>query len=135
MLVLTRKTQEQIQIGDNIRITIVRVKGQSVRVGIEAPKDVRVVRGELTVGDSKPRREAVVSASSQQPASDEMAAAASVPCRAASSTPSRLSAAEAEARTCNEPRRRLPGASLAPLIRRQRSLGPASLRALGARLP
>ncbi len=47
MLVLTRKAQQQIQIGDNITITIVRVKGQSVRVGIEAPRNVRVVRGEL----------------------------------------------------------------------------------------
>ena len=47
MLVLTRKAQQRIQIGDNITITVVRVKGQSVRVGIEAPNDVRVIRGEL----------------------------------------------------------------------------------------
>lgn len=47
MLVLTRKTQEQIQIGNNITITILRVKGQSVQVGIEAPREVRVLRGEL----------------------------------------------------------------------------------------
>jgi carbon storage regulator CsrA len=57
MLVLTRKTQEKIQIGDNITITIVRVKGQSVRVGIEAPHDVRVIRGELAVGQPKPKRQ------------------------------------------------------------------------------
>lgn len=49
MLVLTRKLQEQIRIGDNITITILRVKGRSVRVGIEAPRDVRLVRGELPV--------------------------------------------------------------------------------------
>ena len=48
MLVLTRKVQQQIQIGDKVTITIVRVKGQTVRVGIEAPKDVRVIRSELT---------------------------------------------------------------------------------------
>ncbi|WP_315858771.1 carbon storage regulator CsrA [Blastopirellula sediminis] len=47
MLVLTRKQQEKIQIGDDIVITILKVKGNSIRVGIEAPKDVRVVRGEL----------------------------------------------------------------------------------------
>lgn len=47
MLVLTRKTQEKIQIGDNIVLTILRVKGQAVRVGIEAPRDVRVLRSEL----------------------------------------------------------------------------------------
>ncbi|MBL8828697.1 MAG: carbon storage regulator [Planctomycetaceae bacterium] len=47
MLVLTRKTQQQIHIGNNVVITILQVKGQNVRVGIEAPRDVRVVRAEL----------------------------------------------------------------------------------------
>jgi len=47
MLVLTRKADETIRIGDDIVVTIVRVKGNSVRVGVEAPKGVRVVRGEL----------------------------------------------------------------------------------------
>lgn len=47
MLVLTRKEQEQIRIGDSITITIVRIKGNTVRVGIEAPRDVHVVRSEL----------------------------------------------------------------------------------------
>src|SRR5262245_24903040 len=47
MLVLTRKNQQQIQIGNNIIVTILQVKGQTVRVGIEAPREVRVVRGEI----------------------------------------------------------------------------------------
>lgn len=47
MLVLTRKLQEKITIGGNITITVLRVKGTQVRIGIEAPRDVRVVRGEL----------------------------------------------------------------------------------------
>jgi carbon storage regulator CsrA len=47
MLVLTRKLQEKIQIGDQITITILRTKGKSVRLGIEAPMEVPVVRGEL----------------------------------------------------------------------------------------
>lgn len=47
MLVLTRKLEEQIRIGDDITISILRVKGNTVRVGIEAPRAVRVVRGEL----------------------------------------------------------------------------------------
>src|SRR5262245_2171403 len=47
MLVLTRKATEQIQIGENVVITILRIKGQSVRIGIEAPREVRVVRAEL----------------------------------------------------------------------------------------
>jgi carbon storage regulator CsrA len=47
VLVLTRKTQQQIQIGDNITITILRVKGNSVRIGIAAPRDARIIRSEL----------------------------------------------------------------------------------------
>jgi carbon storage regulator CsrA len=47
MLVLTRKTTEKIQIGENIVLTILRVRGQAVRVGIEAPREVRVLRCEL----------------------------------------------------------------------------------------
>jgi carbon storage regulator CsrA len=48
MLVLTRKYQEKIRIGDNITITVLRTKGKTVRLGIEAPADVPVIRGELT---------------------------------------------------------------------------------------
>ena len=51
MLVLTRKMNEQILIGNDIKITLVRVRGNSVRIGIEAPRAVRVVRGELAVHD------------------------------------------------------------------------------------
>lgn len=51
MLVLTRKAQEEILIGDSIRISIVRIKGNTVRLGIEAPRDVRVVRAELPPHD------------------------------------------------------------------------------------
>ncbi len=47
MLVLTRKAKEQIQIGPYVTITVLKIKGQSVRLGIEAPKDVCVLRTEL----------------------------------------------------------------------------------------
>lgn len=47
MLVLTRKLQEKIRIGDRITITVLRMKGKAVRLGIEAPQDVPVIRGEL----------------------------------------------------------------------------------------
>ncbi|MEM9352006.1 MAG: carbon storage regulator [Planctomycetota bacterium] len=47
MLVLTRKHGEQIRIGDNITITVLRMKGKAVRLGIEAPADQSVLRGEL----------------------------------------------------------------------------------------
>lgn len=52
MLVLTRKLDESIRIGDDIRITVLRVKGNTVRIGIEAPKHVRVIREELRSHDS-----------------------------------------------------------------------------------
>jgi len=54
MLVLTRKLQETIHIGDNITLTILRIKGNTVRVGIDAPRQVRVVRGELPRKEEKP---------------------------------------------------------------------------------
>jgi carbon storage regulator CsrA len=47
MLVLTRKLQEQIKIGNDVVITILQIRGQAVRVGIQAPRDVRVLRAEL----------------------------------------------------------------------------------------
>ncbi len=49
MLVLSRKSQEKIQIGDDITITILRLKGKTVRVGIEAPTATPVLRGELAI--------------------------------------------------------------------------------------
>ena len=47
MLVLSRKLQQQIKIGDEITVTVLRVKGNTVRIGVQAPREVRVVRGEL----------------------------------------------------------------------------------------
>lgn len=47
MLVLSRKQQQEIVIGDDIKVTVLKVKGNTVRLGIEAPRDVRVIRGEL----------------------------------------------------------------------------------------
>ena len=47
MLVVTRKQSEVIKIGDNIRITICKVQGGKVLVGVDAPRDIKVVRVEL----------------------------------------------------------------------------------------
>jgi carbon storage regulator len=51
MLVLGRKKEQAILIGDNIRIVITAVRGDNVRIGIEAPKDVVVMREELVKND------------------------------------------------------------------------------------
>ena len=47
MLVLTRKLMEKLFIGDDICVTVVRLEGGQVRLGIEAPREVSVVRAEL----------------------------------------------------------------------------------------
>lgn len=47
MLVLSRKVGERILIGDNVTVTVVRVSGGGVRLGIDAPADMAVVREEL----------------------------------------------------------------------------------------
>ncbi|HUY88081.1 MAG TPA: carbon storage regulator [Pirellulales bacterium] len=49
MLVLSRKVGEKLIIGDGIVITVNRIVGQRVSLGIEAPPHVRIVRGELEV--------------------------------------------------------------------------------------
>ena len=50
MLVLSRKINERIQIGDEITITVVRMSAGSVRIGIEAPSHLAILREELAAG-------------------------------------------------------------------------------------
>jgi carbon storage regulator len=50
MLVLSRKQNERIRVGDSVVVTVVRVSGDKVRIGIEAPPHVRVLRDELEDG-------------------------------------------------------------------------------------
>lgn len=47
MLVLTRKKGENIFIGDDIEVSIIGIDGDRVRIGIEAPMDLEILRGEL----------------------------------------------------------------------------------------
>ena len=54
MLVLSRKEGEKLVIGDNIVITVNRIAGNRVAIGIEAPRDVSIVRGELAPKVSTP---------------------------------------------------------------------------------
>lgn len=56
MLVLSRRERERIRLGDSIVLTVVRVAGDKVRIGIEAPPDVVVLRDELgSSGGATPR--------------------------------------------------------------------------------
>lgn len=54
MLVLSRKENQRIRLGDSIVVTIVRVAGDKVRLGIQAPPDVLVLRDELETFASAP---------------------------------------------------------------------------------
>ena len=53
MLVLTRKSMQHIQIGDDIVVTVVEVRGNKVRLGIDVPKEIPICRSELR--DINPR--------------------------------------------------------------------------------
>jgi carbon storage regulator len=57
MLVLARKSGDRIRIGDEVVVTVVRVGPNSVRLGIEAPRSVNVVREELQTAKSSERLE------------------------------------------------------------------------------
>jgi carbon storage regulator len=47
MLVISRKPEESIEIGDHVRIRILKVEGHRVRLGIEAPREQTIIRSEL----------------------------------------------------------------------------------------
>lgn len=58
MLVLTRKTDESILIGDNITIKVLGVDNGNVKLGIDAPRDVSITRSELIDAVQKANKEA-----------------------------------------------------------------------------
>jgi carbon storage regulator len=53
MLILSRKEAEKVYLGNDIVLTIIRVAGDKVRIGIEAPSNVRVLRNELQKHDEQ----------------------------------------------------------------------------------
>lgn len=57
MLVLSRKVGQKILIGENIAVTVVRVGGGGVRIGIEAPEELAVIREELQASLKEALRE------------------------------------------------------------------------------
>ncbi len=67
MLVLSRKLNQSIQIGENISVRIVRIKGNAIQLGIDAPREVHVLRSELIEKDA-------TAAAKQQAASDKQVA-------------------------------------------------------------
>ncbi|MEO1496546.1 MAG: carbon storage regulator [Planctomycetota bacterium] len=67
MLVLSRKETQRIRVGDSIVVTIVKIAGDKVRVGIEAPDDVLVLRDELETWDPAVAAGGAVERSSEAP--------------------------------------------------------------------
>ncbi len=61
MLVLTRKKGQSLHIGDNIRIVVLEVTGDTVRIGIEAPAEVAIYRSEIYQAIQEENRAAVAS--------------------------------------------------------------------------
>jgi len=53
MLVLTRKRNESIMIGDSVEVSVIEVKGDQVKLGIKAPKDIKVHRKEVYLAIQK----------------------------------------------------------------------------------
>lgn len=126
MLVLTRKPEQKIHIGNNITITVLEVKNNKVvRLGIDAPREVRVFRGEIVARMAK---EAAWQASPLETRDLDVAA----PQANGAAQDDRLNP-QADAAPPEISRRRVPGVlTPAPLMRPPQRLGPTSLRALAA---
>lgn len=60
MLVLSRKVGETIWIGEDVEIVIAEVKGDQVKIGIQAPRSINVIRGELRQDISESNTESVI---------------------------------------------------------------------------
>ena len=66
MLILSRKLDEKIQIGDDITITIIDIHGEQVKIGVEAPKSIKVFRQEVFEAIQKENKAAAVEQSNNQ---------------------------------------------------------------------
>ena len=127
MLVLTRKTQQQIQIGPNITITVLQVKGQAVRLGIEAPRDVSVLRTEVAqriAAEEAAHDAGEHSTVIKKHSPSDVRCAPATPSLRLGTVPSPGSA------TRKNPRCRAPRAERAPLLDYLKRTGPASFTTL-----
>lgn len=61
MLILSRKIDEKIRIGEDISVTVIEIRGDQVKVGVEAPKHVKVFRQEVLASIQRENQAAAVS--------------------------------------------------------------------------
>jgi len=71
MLILARRTNESIVIGDEIEVSVVDIKGDQVKLGIKAPRAVKVYRREVFEAIQEENRKAAETATSELPSLDE----------------------------------------------------------------
>ncbi|MCW3046442.1 MAG: csrA [Solirubrobacterales bacterium] len=65
MLVLTRKSNQSIMIGDDIEVSVLSIMGEKVRIGIQAPRDIPVFRKEVYLEIQQERAEELASVSNE----------------------------------------------------------------------
>jgi carbon storage regulator len=116
MLVLTRKAKQQIQIGPHVTVTVLQIKGQAVRLGIEAPKEVCVLRTEVAEKLSGDRLDPTARAALEKVARE----------REISSSPGREDTRGRASSANGSLRCRAPRVDAAPLSLPYPSTGPAS---------
>jgi carbon storage regulator len=68
VLILSRKTNEKIMIGDDISITIVEIRGDQIRIGVDAPKSVKVFRKEVFDAIKEENKAALITGTAKLPA-------------------------------------------------------------------
>lgn len=60
MLILTRKLNESITIGNNVEVSVIEIKGDQVKLGINAPREIKVFRKEVFLAIQQENKEAVM---------------------------------------------------------------------------